>query len=312
MARYLPADCLAIMEVRLAPGCEAVDFSLRLAEPAQARRIAGHLPAPHLRSILSLWSQRVDWLAPVSSLWLEFDLGPPIREGVGLPLPILCAQLGERVEADWLSETLLPALHGRPLSAAQRRLIRRCMAALPVDGKVLYAFSLQPRPGDRVRLELGGLDLPAMVEYLQRVASPAAAKQVAACAPLVADCQRPHLSFDLGVEVSTRIGIEGSFVRLPHREPRWAGLFDRLVASGLCTPEKRDAIFAWTGYDSLWTAADRWPEEAVALGGYCVRGLSHVKLVSWPEREPEAKAYLVFQHLRRSRDGSDPPQIRLR
>ncbi|MCP4654538.1 MAG: hypothetical protein GY856_03860 [bacterium] len=324
LARQLPGDCLGAIEVRLAAASGTVDFSLRLAETAQARCLVDQVPAPHLRSFLSHWSEGVACLAPVPSVWLEFDLDhePPfdgLRSDNGprtapsqrlrptaagsLPVPVLCAQLRDRFESDWLIDSLLPAMRGSPLSSSQRRLLRRCLDAVPASGRALYLFSLLPRPGNAVRLELFGLDPAAMADYLERVAGAGAAERIAALAPLIAECERPHLSFDVGSEISGRIGIEGSFARPPNREPRWAELLDRLVASGLCTPAKRDAVFAWPGYDSLSTAADRWPEEGVGLGGYCVRCLSHVKLVSWPDRGPEAKAYLLFQHLGKGAHG---------
>jgi hypothetical protein len=92
------------------------------------------------------------------------------------------------------------------------------------------------------------------------------------------------------------VGVEGSFVRLPHREPGWRELFDRLQARDLCTQEKRAAAFAWPGQDSARTAP-AWPP--AARGGRCVRSLSHVKVVTHPEREPEAKVYLLVTPLRR-------------
>ncbi len=62
--------------------------------------------------------------------------------------------------------------------------------------------------------------------------------------------------------------------------------------------EKREAALAWPGWDSFWTAPDRWPVEAVGAEGYCVRYLSHVKVVCRPDREPEAKVYLAVEWVR--------------
>lgn len=302
LARHLPGDCLGVIEVRLGSGSGPVDFSLRLAEPAQAGRLAGQVSPPHLRAFLSRWSQEPGELAPVSSVWLEFDLDHEPREAGPwadgpLPVPVLCAKLRDQPGPGWLVDVLLPAMHGRPLSPAQRRLVRRCVDEIPPGGQLLYVFGLLSRPGDGLRLELYGLEPAAMIEYLGRVAQADAPQQVSNLAHLVEGSDRFHLSFDIAHEIGPRIGIECAFARLPDRESRWADLFDRLVASGLCTRKKRDAIFDWPGYDSLWTATDRWPDDGVGLGGYCVRCLSHVKLVSGEGRDPEAKVYLLFQHL---------------
>jgi hypothetical protein len=143
-------------------------------------------------------------------------------------------------------------------------------------------------------MEIFGLSPIQMLEYLGKVA-PRWIPHVAGPAALFEGIERTHFSLDLlEGEISPRIGIEGSYERQPKREPRWRELFDRLVAAGLCTEEKRDASLAWPGWDSFWTAPDRWPVEAAGVTGYCIRALSHVKVVCLPDRDPEAKVYLLF------------------
>jgi len=297
IARYLPPDALAVLELPLAPGTAAVaDLSVRLADPKQARSRAAELALPHQQAFLHRWSQQPPELAPVSSVWLEFDLR---RDPAELPAPILCVKLREGFEPSWLVEELFPTLHGRPLTTAQRSLLRRCLRELPPSLRVLYAFSLHPRPGDAIRLELYSRDLPAMIRYLARVGPPGAAERVEDLVRLVEDADRFHLSFDVTTEIKSRIGLECGFERQPQREPRWAKLFDRLVAGGLCDPDKRDAVLRWPGYDSLWTAVDRWPEESVRDGGYCVRGVSHVKSAAFHDPDLKIKGYLVFQSLQK-------------
>lgn len=304
VAGHLPGEGLAIFEVRLASEARVVDLSIRLAEPAQARRMAERFSPEAVRTFLARWSQEESDLQPLSEVWLEFDLDPePASLGTGsLPLPLLCARLRDAVEPEWLLGTLVPALRGEAPNGQQLRLLRRLVNAVPAGGRVLYAFGLLARPGGAVRLEISGLDAHAAVDYLERVA-PENAPQVAGLCPLIGDSERLHLSLDVGETISPRIGIETSFVRRPSREPRWREFLDRLSAAGLCTREKLDAVFGWPGVDSLWTAPRRWPADAVGLGGYCVRFLSHVKLVSWTDREPEAKAYLGVQHVRRPARG---------
>lgn len=305
VTRYSPADGLGVIEVRLADACPpappALDFSLRLAAPEQAQELARHLFPPHLREFLLRGWRELGHPAPIPSVWLEFDLH---RAPLALPEPVVCARLHGSWDAEWLFGRLLPALHGRPLKASQNRWLRRSIAELPAAGTVLYAFSLAARPGNAVRLEIYGLEPAAMIAYLGRWAPAAAGRQIAEIAPLVDRCDRYHLSFDVAGDLSPRLGVECGFERLPHREPGWSNLLDRLVAAGLCSAAKRDAVLAWPGTDTPWTAAARWPQEAMGLGGYCVRSLSHVKLVSTPGRPPEAKAYLIFQHLQR------PAQVR--
>jgi hypothetical protein len=299
VSRHLPEDCLSILEVRLGPVRGPVDLSLRLETPSQARRLAeGPLPV-HLRSFLERWSDPAGDFASVPCVWLELDLD---RDPRNLPVPVVCARLPQRVDLDWLLESLWPAMQGRPLPPAQRNLVRRCWEEIPPSASLLYAFSLLSRDGGAVRMEIFGLEPDQIDGYLRRIGL-AEIPEVTAAVPVFAGVESLHLSFDIASEVLPRIGIEGSFPRRPEREPRWRGLFARLVDRGLCTPEKREAVFAWPGYDSFWTAAGRWPEEA-GIRTRCVRGLSHVKVVCRPGWAPEAKVYLTLGPLDRSGAGA--------
>lgn len=291
LARRLPGDMLTALEVRLASGIEPIDLSLRIEKPDQARRLAGLLSAPHLRSLLSRWAVREEPLSPVHSIWLELDLD---REPEGLPLPVVCAKLLPHLPDGWLTGSLFPALHGRPLHPEQRRLVELCHESIPAPAYLLYAFSLLSRGGDTLRLEIFGLDPAGIVDYLGRVA-PHTVPWIESTVGLFEGVERIHLSLDLGTEVLPRIGIEGSFRATPGREPRWRGLFDRLVERALCRPEERDAALAWPGSETFWTAPSVWPVHAG--GGFCFRKLSHLKVICQPGHEPEAKVYLLFGHL---------------
>ncbi len=299
VSRLAPGDCAGVLELRLAGDSPAVDFAFRLIRPDQARSVSPRLSAARARSFVSRWARREPELEPVSSLWLEFDSpgDGAEREPGKPPAPLLCARFGRVVDAGWLTGSLVPALCGEALSAARRHILDRCLEALPAGARVLYFFSLLGRPGEAVRIEIFGLDPAAMAAYLRQAASPREAELVDAAAPLVAGAGRYHLSLDVGAEVAPRIGVECGFERQPRREPRWAELLDRLVAHRLADPAKRDAVLAWPGQDSPWTAPGRWPAAALGLGGHGVRGLSHLKLVLRPGRAPKAKAYLLFQHL---------------
>jgi len=294
-ARHLPADSLGVLEVRLAAGEPEVDLSVRLTQPDQARQLAKQLSPSHLRDLLSRWAEREWEWEEVPTLWLEFDL---IQEATDLPLPVLCGQLPPEADPLRLADSLLPALHGRALGAAQRETVLLCAREVPRPARLLYAFSLLSRGEESVRLEILGLDAVGMEEYLKCVAPPARTTATA-LALLLAGTENPHLSFDIGPtgEVLPRIGLEGAFPRQPSREPRWAEVLDRLVDLGLCSPDKRDALLAWPGHDTFWTTPTLWPVEAAGIGGFCVRFLSHLKVVGRPDRPPEAKAYLGFCHL---------------
>ncbi len=303
LAHRLSGEGLGVLETRLAQGPGPIDLSLQVVEPGHARRLAERLPCPRAGSFLRRWAEPGGPFAWVPSVWLEYDLD---RE----PRPVVCAKLRPDAGLPWLLDSLLPALHGKPLAGAQRRLVRRCHEAIPAPASLLYAFSLRSRGNDAVRMEIFGLEPAAILDYLRAVV-PHADPRVEDAAPLVAGVERIHLSFDIGpAAILPRIGIEGSFSSLPCREPRWSGLLDRLVDRGLCTPGRRAALLSWTGYDTFWSAPQSWPAATAGVNGFCVRSLSHLKVVCDPGRDLEAKAYLMFGP-RRSGEGRSERQRQL-
>jgi hypothetical protein len=291
-ARYLPADCRGIIEVRLAPGEMAADLSVRLDQPDQALRMVAQLREPHIREFLTRWAEKEGSREPV---WLEFDLH---SDSPCLPSPLVIAALPLQVDPVELADSLLPALHGKGLSVAQKETVLLCARALPSSANIMYAFSLRSRPDEPVRLDFVRLGEEERREFLARVA-PHLGPLMEELAPHMAGTERPHLSFDIGSVISSRVGMDGSFILQPNREPRWTELLDRLVERGLCTPEKRDGVLAWAGYDSLRTAPEQWPAESRGANNFCVRALSHIKIVGEVGRPPHAKAYLAFCHYRK-------------
>jgi hypothetical protein len=281
-ARQLPGDGLAALEIRLAPDVEAVDLSLKV---YNLRGLADTLPStPQLEQILRRWS--AGELPSVVSLWLELDLE---RAPGGLPEPVLCFEVERGADLVQTLDAVFQTLDG-----SQRSRVLRCIEEIPPPARLLYFFDLRARGTRAIRLEILGMAAEAAPAFLERVA-PDLAPTVAAAAPLLAGAERPHFSFDIGPEgIGERAGLEGSFVRWPHREPRWRQLFDRLVDRGLCAPEKREAVFAWPGQETFWSAPGRWPAAEAGTHGVCVRALSHVKVVARPGHEPEAKVYLLF------------------
>ncbi len=262
--------------------------------------MAEWLPPSHAADFLSRWSEPEGPLSPVRSVWLEFDLD---QEPLDSPAPVVCAKLPGNADTGWLLGTLLPALLGSPLPVRQRDRVRSCLGAMPSAASLLYVFSLHARGSDAVRLEISGMEASQILDYLRQVA-PQRVPETTQAVSLLKGAERLHLSFDVAEEVLPRIGIAGSFFRQPPGEPRWEELFSLLVQEGLCSPDKRDAALAWPGYDTFWTAPERWPMAEIGPRGSCVRALSHLKAVGYPDRSPEAKAYLVFGPLDRSGTGA--------
>lgn len=297
VARVLPEDALYALEVRLASESEQVDLSLRIRRPDVADRVAQNLLPSLRRRFLRVWADntRVEG-SQLPELWLEFDLEDPALSGI--PEPVLCVRLPNQFENDWFLDELMPQLYGSQLPSGLKRQILSCLGALPPDVDLLYIFDLSTRARRTIRLEFYADELPRLVDYLDENVSAPAVEQISALSALCGDGDRFHLSLDFEEShVSDRIGLEMSYRRQPHREPRWDGLFDRLVAAGLCSPSEHEAVFDWLGVDDPQSTED-WP---VGASGFCVRCLSHVKVLTWPDRPPEVKLYLLFQHF--TKDG---------
>ena len=293
VARGLPGDLLTVLELRLGDSNGPIDLAFRLTGPEEALRIANVLPPSQARHFLSLWADQDAALSPIHSAWVEFDLDRQLRVASS---PVVCAKLTPDAPLPWLIETLFPAMHGKPLTPPQEKLIRLCHDSLPPPAYILYAFSLLSRGADTLRLEIFGLNPSSILAYLDRVA-PTAVSWMKGPAALFQGVERVHLSLDIGDEILPRIGIEGSFSRLPNWEPGWRKLFDRLVDRDLCRPEERDAALAWRGSDTFWTAPTAWPVDSIGPVGFCFRKLSHVKVVCRPDRGLEAKLYLMLGYL---------------
>lgn len=300
LAPALSGECQGVLEARLAPGAAPVDLSLRLLTGPQVREMGERLPPSPERDFLLLWSEPEGPLARVRSVWLELDLD---REPKATLAPVVCVKVPPDADPEWLTGILLPALLGSSPPAEQRTRILSCLGAIPPSARLLYLFNLRARGSSALRLEIFGLETPEILEYLREVA-PERVPETTEGVSLLEGAERLHLSFDVTEEILPRVGIEGSYPRQPPREPRWKGLFLRLVAEGLCSPQKRDAALAWPGYDSFWTAPERWPVAEIGPQGFCARALSHLKIVCRPDRPPEAKVYLAFESLDRSEAGA--------
>jgi hypothetical protein len=249
-----------------------------------------------LQELLTSGWQNFGYPSPINSFWLEFDLDKTSVEEA--PPPMLFSNLARyQLDTEWLIRDLFPALHGSELTSVQQQLVRRACNEAPSGFQLLYAISLKPRL-DAIRLDFFCSDFIPMINYIRNVISLEAAERVAALADLIEDIERFHLSFDISDEVGSRIGLECSFRHQPPHGSRWQDLLGRLVQQGFCTTEKRDAVLAWPGYDTRKTAPNAWPNAADVHNGYCVRCLSHLKVVFDYEEIIQWKAYLLFRYLR--------------
>lgn len=302
VAGILPASAIELFgfETQLGGGVGVPDCAFNLT-PDGAARLAGSdpLPAPgaaavgswaKIQAFYRAWGDtRVQrCFSDAGATWLEFDaasaeLAPnllfgywPDNTDTRRPLP-------------WLTGTILPMLLGMPLSPAFANNLRRCFESHPGGGDFqigamlarsipavrVCVFDLAP---DQVSRFLGDIGWPGEIAAVQGYVD-----RFAAHADFVA------LHLDVGEQVYPRMGIEpgftaGPWARQPHLEPRWHGQLDALIELGLCTPEERDGLLAWVGYQD-GAAMGLRPDQVL------LRGLSHIKVTAHQGAEPLAKAY---------------------
>lgn len=285
-------DTMAVLERPLGGGPPALDFSVRLEEAGQCLDGAA-LPA----AAAALFAARGGGEFPAAwlpAIWLEYDL----RLGADRK-PIACFRVGAEAPGEWWRQWLLPRL-GSGLPESSLRLVTAALEQLPAETRPLYFFDLSARGAPGLRCELAAE--PAHVRgWLAAIGAAPQAAQLERLATLWKDGDRPHLSLDFGADGwRPRVGLENSFRGQPPAEDRWRAQLESLVEAGLAAAEEVEPLLAWPAVQTPAAVTD-WPKDAAGKKspGWLVSCLSHLKLASSPGEKIEAKAYLLFQYLRR-------------
>jgi hypothetical protein len=334
VTRQLPAilSRFAYVECRLTAGDPQVDIILNVTDDGK-RLIAGQNPAIQLPRRLRehpVWQRLSEfcrhWIDPASpvhdsvrSIWLEFDLDEPpgdvpvpgvfVRFDGGNDLP---TSVPEPEKAGLVRDIVFPLLLGRDLPPATYARLQPCFDALPTGAQVSEVGVLLPRSADWVRLCLKGLPEHALLPYLSAIGWPGDRSELEAVLRTFSETEVPgrgrplqpgYLDLDVGDAVHARLGLEYFLQRgarqLLHGMSE-TGWLDKLVAAGLCSPDKRAGLLAWPGYFHARFAHELWPS-------LVVRQANHVKLVYTPGQPLVAKAYLNFLHQHYKRViGGDP------
>lgn len=234
------------------------------------------------------WEQtHVDPFADAPSTWLEFD------SGEADPAPnLLFGYWPDDTQTtrawDWMQGTVLPELFDGAYSAALHNSLDRAFRACPPGTGDFQIGVMLSRPIQAVRLCIFDLPLASLPAYLEAIGwtgdRAALERWITVLAP---HCDFVGLHFDVAAQVLPHIGIEpnfrsGSWSRQPHREHRWAGIWQALSDGGLLDPAKHAALLDWTGHQQV--VLDAVPR-------LLLRGLSHVKLVLAGDGRAQAKAY---------------------
>jgi len=333
LARVLPST-LAYntfgFECRLGEELPRADFLVLARASCGRDSLAGLHPTSTLPARLMtdpVWSRVRDfsshWADPssplyhaVDNVWLEFDVDGPAPD---VPVPSIFFGPQSNDQIDDIEVAGEPNAEGR-LATVERtirllaggeppplRMLEGCFRALSSDEQVFQVGLMLSRGEDAVRLCIRMRSVERILEYLTVVGWPGDEADLrGVLEPLARSVDRVVLAIDVGDAVGAKIGLECYFYenRQPRREPRWGAFLNSLVLQGLCTPDKREALLAYSGYFDQNAHGVPWPaalrRASRLLGGRSlstfVRSLHHVKLVHRPGNPLEAKAYLAGNH----------------
>jgi hypothetical protein len=317
------------LECRLRAGDPQVDLSVRI--DARGRQQLAQHSGARLPSHAVAW-QRVAafaqaWADPatatyrcVAAVWLEFDLAEGADPASVPPRMFIDLARHAGGAADGVGPigalgTVMAALApvvGPRIPEWLRGGVGRCLEALPPSAELLYVGLPVDERLTSLRLCVLGLNERHCAEYLGAVDCQSHVSSSGRALGTWRGRRRDHavrgamlhLDLDDRGRVGSRLGLEYPL----RRRPQVMGVIAdtdflaELVACGVCTPDKRDAILAWPGCEVATLPHEIWPS-------LVMRRVSHVKVVSNREAPPEAKAYLCFAHAPRLAAGVRRPPL---
>jgi hypothetical protein len=298
IAPILP-DCIALgtFEVRL-DGSEQVDYQVCFTVGSGVRKRLVELSlGPESERAGPGWRRSLEflrhWSTPGSLIyvnspaaWLEFDCR---LEDPAPPAPFAFFSLRPpwedvRIPPKEMAETIdegFRHLAGGRLDPSLGDAIHRTLASVSA-GRLIHA-ALRPVGDGQVARLIVRIPVAEMAASLKRRGW---SHPVADIVDLVARYCTSKLVQTIQLDVSpsglgARVGVEFFYESSPLQDRRWSVLFDKLVADGACTPERRSQMERWVG--------TRAPDDVSPV----YRGLL-IKVVCVPGAPLEAKAYLPF------------------
>ena len=309
------------LECRLRPGSRRVDLHQCILQDAEEpRRLIEHIEQagwagnPTWMQILRFCRQ---WRRPTSSLhrnvaeiWLEFDI---LQKKRAAPEPSIFLQLrpppsGSCIREDLIADLLAAMAPVAPHGALQsmQHAISRCATVCPTGARISHIGLMLARNQNFIRVNFKDLSARQWPQVLQEIDWPGSVSRLSEqTAPLMDRLAQMVLCLDVGRQTAPGVGLECMVHQGPDRENAWADLLDALVESGMCAPEKRNAILDWEKPVKPPDAPLHWPEDLIAeslLRGpdrfsVISQAINHMKIRYHPSRPPAAKAYLWFGHL---------------
>ena len=324
VARNFPGNVTSFLgfEIHLGDARQRADWAFAISGEGTDREVLvnlmknGQLPQQflqepewrHIADFSEAWANQASLLQKhVKCFWLEFDM-PDILPTMLIPSVFFGPEkLPEGIASNdtsqyhWLLHTALPLLRGQQLSKNMQRHVLNCIKKIPATASLFQVGTMLSRFSNDVRLYINRIYPKDIIPYLTALGW---SDEVGEFQSLINDLQnkadRFILSFDVTeTGIGPRLGLECSFASNRfHEETRWKKLFDYLVEKGACLPEKRDALLGYPGVENTdvsgcimkpLVSASHHLEDL--LSGMVVRYMSHIKVVYYPGRALEAKAY---------------------
>jgi len=224
----------------------------------------------------------------IESIWLEFDC----MDSSYNPIPNIFFKItskNESRESQWIHmleilDEIYQILFGIKFPAGLGRSLKRCIKAIPPNGRVCNVGFMIPRKTEAVRFILAGLGEDSLIEYLNDIRWPGDTDVIRKM------IQRYASKFDyavfnlhIGKTVLPFLGMEMYLKELsqPQWDPRWSEIFDFLEAENLLLRDKREGL---TSYTCKNTVSYFFPV-------HYFNGINHLKLVYKPGMPLECKGY---------------------
>ena len=310
VAQVLPPCPFAGFECRLDAKSSRVDFLVKL--PKQTANLGARFqqfPAwQTLGEFYQEWTATTSYLhRSIKNLGLEFDL---VGQSTQVPIPCILLDLDRETVSEArglidLCNNLGSRLPNYPVTPKFQSQLRQCVNSLPDGAKITNLGVMLPRPVEAIRVVVRGIPPQQFSEYLRKIGWSELTNTLSSIVSSLSEfVESLVLSFDVGEIVYPQLGLECHLPQQPQPDRRWAVFLDHLVAKGLCTPEKKEALLAWPGLSQkadnpqLWPAHLTWGDRFVGSNGFSLfwRTIYEIKIVYHPGNLLSAKAYLAFGH----------------
>jgi hypothetical protein len=323
IAKNFPGNVTSFLgfEIHLRDATQRADWAFAVSGDGSDREVLvnlmknGQLPQQyfqqpewrHIAEFSEAWADQTSLLQKhIKCFWLEFDM-PDTPPTVFIPSVFFGPEkLSEGIASNdpsqyhWLLHSALPLLRGQQLSKKIQHHILNCIKKIPATASLFQVGTMLSRSSNDVRLYINRIDPKDIIPYLKSLGWSDTGEFQSLIDDLQNKADRFVLSFDVNeTGIGFRLGIECSFASNQyHQETRWKELFDYLTEKGMCLPEKRDALLGYPGVEHTdisssvmkpLTSASRHLDDLLA--GMLVRYISHIKIVYYPGRALEAKAY---------------------